>query len=135
MRQAQAKGEEIVDKGEKQRMEKDLLDRKQALWERIREIEVALRDPVGCTADVSDFATDVETRARMLAEQTRCARQAEAVDEALAALKSSEYGLCECGEPIGAARLRANPLASLCVDCAAERERAQRPALQAQRYM
>lgn len=116
--------------GEKKRMETDLLERKQELWTRIQEIETLLRDPVGCTADVSDFATDVETRARMLAEQNRCAGQVGEIDRALAALKSADFGLCECGEPIGGARLRANPLASLCVECAAERERAQRPALQ-----
>lgn len=124
-----------MDAGEKQRMENHLLERKQTLWSRVREIETALRDPVGCTADVSDFATDVETRARMLAEQTRCAHQIQAVDEALSALKSNEFGRCDCGELIGAARLRANPLASQCVECAAERERAQRPSFHSPRSM
>lgn len=101
----------------------NLLERRATLMERIAEIEQSLRAPMGCTADASDVATDLETRSRMVAEQDRCARQVGEIDTRLAALRSGAYGHCECGEPIGAARLRANPLAALCVECASERER------------
>lgn len=42
---------------------------------------------------------------------------------ALARLEQGAYGEClECGEPIPAARLEADPAASLCLECAEARE-------------
>ena len=42
----------------------------------------------------------------------------------LSALDAGEYGECErCGEEIGAARLKALPTATLCIECAKEMER------------
>lgn len=109
---------------ERERIEKELRERRSGLLQRIDEYESQLREAVGCTADASDVATDTETRTRLAAERDRCARQVGEVDRALAALKAGEFGYCECGEPIGAGRLRANPLARLCVECAEAKERA-----------
>lgn len=51
------------------------------------------------------------------------ARLAE-VDAALARLDSGSYGACEqCGEPIGAERLRARPPARWCIRCAEPADR------------
>jgi DnaK suppressor protein len=42
------------------------------------------------------------------------------IDEALGRLAAGTYGLCcDCGRPIGAARLAARPAARTCIDCAA----------------
>jgi DnaK suppressor protein len=44
------------------------------------------------------------------------------IDAAMARLAEGSYGRCErCGQPIGAARLAARPVASTCVSCAAGR--------------
>ena len=41
------------------------------------------------------------------------------IDAALERVGSSEYGLCfECGETINPKRLQADPVASLCINCA-----------------
>jgi DnaK suppressor protein len=44
------------------------------------------------------------------------------IDAAVARLADGSYGRCErCGQPIGAARLAARPVASTCMSCAAGR--------------
>ena len=47
----------------------------------------------------------------------------ERVDEAIAAIKSGNYGICKsCGKKIAAERLEALPYASLCVACQRRQE-------------
>lgn len=56
-----------------------------------------------------------------MARATGARRQAERarLEAALARIEAGEYGFCEdCGEPIAAGRLRLDPAALLCVDCA-----------------
>ena len=44
------------------------------------------------------------------------------IDAAITRLAEGSYGRCEgCAQPIGAARLAARPVATLCIDCAAAR--------------
>ena len=46
------------------------------------------------------------------------------IEAALKKIKNGEYGECvSCGEQIGIARLRARPVAELCIDCKAEQEK------------
>jgi DnaK suppressor protein len=49
------------------------------------------------------------------------------IDAALGKIESGEYGECVmCGEQIGVARLRARPVAELCIDCKSEQEKLER---------
>ena len=49
------------------------------------------------------------------------------IDAALVKIESGEYGECVmCGEQIGVARLRARPVAELCIDCKSEQEKLER---------
>lgn len=49
----------------------------------------------------------------------RSERELAGVIAALQRIEEGEYGLCRrCEEEIGKARLRANPAAALCIDCA-----------------
>lgn len=51
-------------------------------------------------------------------------RNLQAIEIALDRLAEGKYGVCQqCGDKIGPARLRALPTATLCIDCATERER------------
>lgn len=51
------------------------------------------------------------------------------IEHALAKIESGEYGECsECGEDIGTKRLKARPVAELCIDCKAEQEKLERRA-------
>ena len=49
------------------------------------------------------------------------------IDAALKKIDDGEYGECiVCGEPIGIARLRARPVAELCIECKSEQEKVER---------
>jgi RNA polymerase-binding transcription factor len=49
------------------------------------------------------------------------------IDAALKKIESGEYGECVmCGEPIGVARLKARPVAELCIECKSEQEKLER---------
>jgi DnaK suppressor protein len=51
------------------------------------------------------------------------------VDTALRKIEDGEYGECmNCGEDIGVKRLRARPVAELCIDCKSEQEKLERRA-------
>ena len=49
------------------------------------------------------------------------------IDYALEKIKDKTYGECEnCGEQIAVARLKARPVAQLCIDCKTEQESVER---------
>ena len=49
------------------------------------------------------------------------------IDAALEKIENGEYGDCmSCGEDIGVARLRARPVAELCIECKSEQEKLER---------
>jgi len=49
------------------------------------------------------------------------------IDAALAKIEAGEYGDCVmCGEAIGLARLKARPVAELCIECKSEQEKLER---------
>jgi len=59
-----------------------------------------------------------------LAEIDRDADELRRIDTALARLSEGSYGLCEdCGQPIPAARLQAEPTALRCLQCQEKYER------------
>lgn len=51
------------------------------------------------------------------------------IDEALDRIADGTFGVCEeCGEQIGAERLRARPVTTLCIECKNEQERREKRA-------
>lgn len=49
------------------------------------------------------------------------------IDSALAKIEEGEYGICRvCGEDIGINRLKARPVADMCIDCKSQQERLER---------
>ena len=49
------------------------------------------------------------------------------IEAALERLSNGTFGTCEsCGKPIAAARLKARPVTTLCIDCKTEAERVER---------
>jgi DnaK suppressor protein len=77
-----------------------------------------------------DFADEIDTAASesglafigRLRERERDLLQK--TEAALQRIQSGTFGTClSCGEPIGMARLRARPVATLCIDCKNEQEK------------
>ncbi|WP_243359034.1 TraR/DksA family transcriptional regulator [Fundidesulfovibrio terrae] len=73
--------------------------------------------------DIADRATMESGRNFALLMRDRDRLALSGIREALSRLEAGEYGLCEeCGEDIAEARLRAQPMATLCVHCKSLRE-------------
>ncbi len=70
-----------------------------------------------------DAAADVLVDSRLFDIQ-RDAEELREIREALVRMDDNSYGVCiDCGEPIAAARLRAQPIAARCIACQERYER------------
>lgn len=77
--------------------------------------------------DPNDRGTVESERNWALRLGDRDRRLAAKIEAALERLDKGTYGVCEgCGRPISAARLKARPVTTLCIDCKTEAERAER---------
>lgn len=89
-----------------------------------------MRDGMEELAGEEALPPDVADRASMEAERNFALLMRErdrhalaAIREALARIDEGEYGICEeCEEDIAEARLKAQPMATLCVHCQSRRE-------------
>jgi RNA polymerase-binding transcription factor DksA len=83
----------------------------------------SLRDPVNVDFDNGDVA-ELEYRAEAALIVDYLSREIHAVDDALARLARSEYGVCvSCRHRIPRGRLLAQPTARRCFRCQASAER------------
>jgi RNA polymerase-binding transcription factor DksA len=68
--------------------------------------------------ETDDWGVGDELAARDIAEARQQLNALADVDAALARIAAGSYGECiDCGEPIAAARLKAYPAATRCIDC------------------
>jgi DnaK suppressor protein len=75
------------------------------------------------TQDMADEASNTYARQMLLGMSERERAMLREIDAALDRLDEGTFGICEeCGDPIGEARLKVVPHATLCVDCKAARE-------------
>lgn len=85
--------------------------------------ENQLTDPDSLDLAVSESNRDFSLR---LADRER--RLLKKIRHALERVQQGEYGVCEaCGAEITYLRLKARPVASLCIDCKTEAEQIERP--------
>ena len=102
----------------------------------VRELLLARRDVLRMTAKTNEAATAVveldqarigrlsrmdamQSQAMSVEIKRRNDRELVAIKAALARMDGEDYGEClHCGEAIAMARLRANPVATLCIECA-----------------
>jgi len=102
----------------------------------LREVLIARREALRVTAKTNKAATAVveldqarigrlsrmdamQSQAMSVEIKRRNDREFVAIKATLARMDNEEYGEClHCGETIAMARLRANPVATLCIDCA-----------------
>jgi DnaK suppressor protein len=73
--------------------------------------------------DLGDQASAETDRNFMLRLRGREQRLINKIEEAMERIDTGKFGLCEmCGEEITVARLKARPVATLCIDCKIEQE-------------
>lgn len=73
--------------------------------------------------DLADRASLESERNFTLLMRERDRQALVSIREALARVEAGEYGICEeCGDDIAQARLKAQPMATLCVHCQSRRE-------------
>jgi DnaK suppressor protein len=83
-----------------------------------------------CRGDEVDQAGEERSRELYLLLTTRNMRKLQALEEAWEKADKGTYGICEeCNDPIGAGRLKAVPLATLCITCQSKLEKEQKPLL------
>ncbi len=104
------------------RIKADLLARRQALVELVEDTELA-RKPVELDQTrVGRLSRMDALQGQAMAQETARRRDNEVarIDAALKRIEQDEYGYClSCGEKIAAKRLALDPMAAVCVTCAA----------------
>ena len=80
------------------------------------------------SGDEADQAWEECSRDLSLLLTARAKQKLQALEEAIEKVENGTYGICEeCDEPIGAGRLKAMPLAKLCVACQSIMEKESKP--------
>lgn len=83
-----------------------------------REMDDAVLDGGSNPLDTFDNAEFHIARESLFASRERLSERAQQLSAALGRVQDGSYGICvECGEPIGAARLRAIPEVATCITC------------------
>ncbi len=83
--------------------------------------DILLADRERMMRNAVDERGDLRDREKWLLEK---------IEQALVRLNEGRYGLCEeCEEEIGFARLKARPVATLCIDCKEVEERTEKTRL------
>ncbi len=116
---------------------RDLQRFKKLLLEQREQLQGNQRKALGgdIHLDPDDFPDEIDTASSEINLQfTGRLREREQgllakVDTALKKIEDGEFGECmNCGEEIGVKRLRARPVAELCIDCKSEQEKLERRA-------
>ncbi len=113
-----------IPKSSQEAIRRSLLDTRRKLMAEISARLFPSEAPITDIGDVVDQAGHERDRELMLLLTDREKGKILAVNEALEKLGKGTYGTCEnCGEPISPGRLKAMPLAKLCVICQSGWER------------
>lgn len=106
------------------RVRTTLLDQRATLLDRVRRLDKDIHhreEPL--PADFAEQAIELENKEVMEALDDDARQELRQIDRALQRIDEGSYGECAtCGDSIAAARLRALPWATLCIDCASVAE-------------
>lgn len=96
----------------------------------IAKMRASVDDLAGCETlppDIIDRASMESDRNFALLMRERDRQSLASIREALSRIEAGEYGECEeCGDEIALARLKVQPMATLCVHCQSRREDVER---------
>ena len=94
-----------------------LTERLQALQARVSHIEEEMHQLL--PADFEEQAADLENQDSLQGIEKAALHEIAQIKHAIDRIQNGQYGLCsQCGEPIAASRLKAQPTATRCITCA-----------------
>ncbi len=100
-----------------------LADMMERTLSKMRESVEELAGEEALPPDIADRACLESGRNFTLLMRERDRQALAGIREALSRIEAGEYGVCEeCGDDIAVARLKAQPMATLCVHCQSRRE-------------
>ena len=104
--------------------ENTLIERRAALLsEAARTLRESCGDSSPNSGDFADIASQESNRTLKLRLRGREQKLLAKIDKALAKIDRGVYGICErCGGDISLERLRARPVATLCIECKQDQE-------------
>ncbi len=103
-----------------------LLEQKRQILEAEEEAKKAKENELfeATTGDEADITTQQLLRLSEERRRSRDRKLLRKIEKALQRMEDGTYGYCdECGDEIGFRRLKARPVAELCIDCKQEQER------------
>ncbi len=104
-----------------------LHDRRQVLIDEAGRTVSGMNDSKENFPEPADRAAVESDRNATLRIRDRERKLIAKIDAALQRIEDGTYGICEqCGERIGAERLRARPVTTLCIDCKSDQEAEER---------
>jgi len=113
---------------------KQLEEFRKILTEQLKQLEKKLSGAVDELSEESEVFPDISDQATQesdlyfdLRVKDREQKLIEKIKTALKKIDEGTFGICErCGEPIELERLKARPVATLCIDCKNEQEKEER---------
>jgi len=110
---------------------KELENFRKVLLQQLKELKDKLGGAVDELSEEPEVMPDLSDRATAetdlhfdLRVKDREQKLIDKINQALKKIENGSFGICErCGEPIEMERLRARPIATLCIDCKTEQER------------
>ena len=113
-----------MNKQERERYKKKLLERKQELNHQLSEFYSESKEvETGIAQDLGDKAESSYTKEFLLSLSNTERKRLALIDEALKRAETADFGVCQsCGANIGKKRLSVVPWAPLCISCQQKEE-------------
>ena len=114
----------ILNKREKERYKKKLLEKKKEINHHLSEFYTESKEvETGIAQDVVDRAESSYTKEFLLSLSNKERKQLSLINEALKRIEKGTYGICQrCTQEIGKKRLEAIPWTPYCINCQEKEE-------------
>ena len=115
-------------KKEREELHQILLEEKKRILRHLEDLSHSSEQQMDFgTGDDADIASIETSQTSLQKIGKREAFLLKKIDKALKKYGTSDFGVCEeCGEDIGFPRLKARPVAQLCIDCKTEQENSEK---------
>lgn len=115
---------DILNKREKERYKKELLEKKKEINRHLSEFYTESKEvETGIAQDVVDRAESSYTKEFLLSLSNKERKQLSLINEALKRIEKGTYGICQrCTQEIGKKRLEAIPWTPYCINCQEKEE-------------